>query len=224
MSEEAHGTAPSSTGPGYPAHWEADVVLRDGVPMHIRPIRPDDDVALQAMHQRQSSQSQYFRFFAPMDRLSTRDLHRFTHVDHHDRVALVLTRGTDIVAVGRFDRLDDPTVAEVAFYVADAEHGRGLGSVLLEHLAAAGRERGIARFTAEVLPANARMIRVFRDAGYEVRQELDDGVLHVDFHIEETGRSWTVMAEREQHAESLSMRAILGAGSVVVVALGGPEE
>ncbi|HLS72427.1 MAG TPA: hypothetical protein VK046_01555, partial [Actinomycetaceae bacterium] len=65
MSEEADGTA-QTTAPRYPAHWEADVVLRDGVPMHIRPIRPDDDVALQAMHQRQSPQSQYFRFFAPM--------------------------------------------------------------------------------------------------------------------------------------------------------------
>ncbi|TNC19507.1 GNAT family N-acetyltransferase [Georgenia sp. 311] len=214
MSEEA---------PPYPAHWEADVVLRDGVPMHIRPIRPEDAQALQEMHQRQSPLSQYYRFFAPMERLSDKDLHRFTHVDHVDRVALVLTSEERILAVGRYDRLDTD-VAEVAFYVADSEHGRGLGSVLLEHLAAAGRERGVARFTAEVLPANARMIRVFRDAGYEVRQELDDGVLHVDFHIEETGRSWAVMAEREQRAESLSMRAMLAAGSVVVAALGGPEE
>src|SRR5690625_2129194 len=193
--------------------------------MHIRPIRPDDDVALQAMHQRQSPQSQYFRFFAPMDRLSAGDLHRFTHVDHQDRVALVLTRGSDILAVGRFDRLeDDPTVAEVAFYVSDAEHGRGLGSVLLEHLAAAGRERGVARFTAEVLPANSRMIRVFRDAGYDVSQVLEDGILQVNFQIEETGRSWAVMAEREQHAESRSMRALLAARSVVVIGLGGPEQ
>ncbi|WP_413449858.1 GNAT family N-acetyltransferase [Georgenia phoenicis] len=219
MSEEA--TDPAS--PAYPAHWEADVVLRDGIPMHIRPIRPEDAPALQAMHQRQSPLSQYYRFFAPMERLSDRDLHRFTHVDHDDRVALVLTSGEDIVAVGRYDRIDRD-LAEVAFYVADSEHGRGLGSVLLEHLAAAGRERGVARFTAEVLPANARMVRVFRDAGYDVRQELDDGVLHVDFHIEETGRSWTVMAEREQHAESLSMRTLLAAGSVVVAGLGGPEQ
>ncbi|WP_152190516.1 bifunctional acetate--CoA ligase family protein/GNAT family N-acetyltransferase [Georgenia satyanarayanai] len=213
----------SEDAPPYPAHWEADVVLRDGIPMHIRPIRPEDAPALQAMHQRQSPLSQYYRFFAPMERLSERDLHRFTHVDHDDRVALVLTSGEDIVAVGRYDRIDGD-LAEVAFYVADSEHGRGLGSVLLEHLAAAGRERGVARFTAEVLPANARMVRVFRDAGYDVRQELDDGVLHVSFHIEETGRSWTVMAEREQHAESLSMRTLLAAGSVVVVGLGGPEQ
>src|SRR5690625_136603 len=214
MSEEADGTA-QTTAPRYPAHWEADVVLRDGVPMHIRPIRPDDDVALQAMHQRQSPQSQYFRFFAPMDRLSAGDLHRFTHVDHQDRVALVLTRGSDILAVGRFDRLeDDPTVAEVAFYVSDAEHGRGLGSVLLEHLAAAGRERGVARFTAEVLPANSRMIRVFRDAGYDVSQVLEDGILQVNFQIEETGRSWAVMAERYKHAESRILRALMAARSV----------
>jgi len=214
MSEEA---------PPYPAHWEADVVLRDGIPMHIRPIRPEDAPALQAMHQRQSPLSQYYRFFAPMERLSDRDLHRFTHVDHDDRVALVLTSGEDILAVGRYDRVDHD-VAEVAFYVADSEHGRGLGSVLLEHLAAAGRERGVVRFTAEVLPANARMIRVFRDAGYDVTQELHDGVLRVEFHIEETGRSWGVMAEREQHAESLSMRTLMAAGSVVVAGLGGPEQ
>ncbi|PYG02032.1 Acyl-CoA synthetase (NDP forming) [Georgenia satyanarayanai] len=214
MSEEA---------PPYPAHWEADVVLRDGIPMHIRPIRPEDAPALQAMHQRQSPLSQYYRFFAPMERLSERDLHRFTHVDHDDRVALVLTSGQDILAVGRYDRVDHD-LAEVAFYVADSEHGRGLGSVLLEHLAAAGRERGVVRFTAEVLPANARMIRVFRDAGYDVQQELDDGVLRVQFHIEETGRSWGVMAEREQRAESLSMRTLMAAGSVVVAGLGGPEQ
>ncbi|MEE6286561.1 GNAT family N-acetyltransferase [Georgenia sp. MJ173] len=216
MSVEGEG----STGPAYPGHWEADVVLRDGLTMHIRPILPSDADALQAMHQRQSTTSQYYRFFAPMARLSERDLHRFTHVDHDDRVGLVLTDGEDIVAVGRYDRYE-PETAEVAFYVADSEHGRGVGSVLLEHLAAAGRERGVVRFAADVLPANARMINVFRDAGYDVAQQMDDGVLRVEFDIEETGRSWAVMAEREQHAESSSMRALLAAGSVVVVGLGG---
>ena len=205
--------------PTYPGHWEADVALRDGISMHIRPIRPADADALQEMHTRQSATSQYYRFFAPMGRLSDRDLHQFTHVDHDSRVALVLTDGDDLLAVGRYDRTD-PETAEVAFYVADSEHGRGLGSVLLEHLAAAGRERGVTRFTADVLPANARMISVFRDAGYDVSQQLEDGVLRVEFDIEETGRSWTVMAEREQHAESSSMRALLAAGSVAVVGLG----
>jgi acyl-CoA synthetase (NDP forming)/RimJ/RimL family protein N-acetyltransferase len=203
----------------YPAEWEADVVLRDGAAMHIRPIRPDDADALQRMHLAQSAQSVYFRFFAPMERLSDKDLHRFTHVDHHGRVALVLTEGPEIRAVGRFDVVGHGE-AEVAFYVADTEQGRGLGSVLLEHLAAAGRERGVHTFVADVLPANAKMIRVFSDAGYEVDQRMDDGVLSVSFDIEETERSWRVMAERERHAEALSMRTVLAATSLVLVRLG----
>ncbi|MCK6209306.1 GNAT family N-acetyltransferase [Georgenia sp. EYE_87] len=203
----------------YPAEWEADVVLRDGAAMHIRPIRPDDADALQRMHLAQSAQSVYFRFFAPMARLSDKDLHRFTHVDHRSRVALVLTEGDEIRAVGRFDVVD-PGTAEVAFYVADTEQGRGLGSVLLEHLAAAGRERGVHTFVADVLPGNAKMIRVFSDAGYEVRQQMDDGVVSVAFDIEETERSWRVMAERERHAEALSMRTVLAATSLVLVRLG----
>lgn len=189
--------------------------------MQIRPIRPEDAEALQRFHTAQSAQSIYFRFFAPMDRLSERDLYRFTHVDHHDRVALVLVQGEEIRAVGRFDVID-PGVAEVAFNVADSEHGRGLGSVLLEHLAAAGRELGVHRFVADVLPGNAKMIRVFTDAGYDVERRLEDGIISVSFSIEETERSWRVMAERERHAEALSMRGVLQAASVLVLALGPP--
>ena len=203
----------------YPWQWAADVVLRDGASMHIRPIRPEDADALQRMHVAQSPESIYFRFFAPVPRLGEKDLYRFTHVDHHNRVALVLVQGEEIRAVGRFDVVA-PGEAEVAFNVADTEQGRGLGSVLLEHLAAAARELGVTRFVADVLPANARMVRVFSDAGYEVRQRLEDGVLSISFSIEETERSWRVMAERERHAEALSMRGLLQAGSVLVLGLG----
>src|SRR5690606_38208838 len=181
----------SPDGYPYPAHWEADVVLRDGSTMHIRPIRPSDADALQEFHRSQSPQSIYFRFFAPMERLSDSDLRRFTTVDHQQRVALVLVQrveGRDrIVAVGRFDRLtEDGDVAEVAFNVSDAAQGKGLGSILLEHLAAAGRELGVRRFVAEVLPSNARMIRVFRDAGYEMSQTFADGVVEVSMPIRPT--------------------------------------
>src|SRR5690554_4456902 len=124
---------------GYPAHWEADVVLRDGVPAHLRPIAPSDAEALQEFHTGQSERSVYLRFFAPMERLSPADLERFTHVDHRDRVAFVVVVPVEdrerIIAVGRFDRVAESS-AEVAFTVADAHQGRGLGSVLLEHLAA----------------------------------------------------------------------------------------
>jgi GNAT superfamily N-acetyltransferase len=141
---------------GYPASWEADVVLRDGTTTHVRPIRPGDADALQAFHVAQSEASTYLRYFAPLERLPDRDLERFTHVDHRDRVALVaVTEDDAIIGVARYDRVA-PDEAEVAFNIADAHHGRGLGSVLLEHLAAAARERGVRRFVADVLPQNGR--------------------------------------------------------------------
>ena len=206
----------------YPAHWEADVVLRDGSTMHIRPVRPQDADALQEMHLGQSEQSMIFRFFAPRGRLSETELHRFTHVDHRERVALVLMDGPALRAVGRFD-VTGPGEAEVAFYVSDSLHGLGLGSVLLEHLAAAGRDVGVRTFVADVLPGNGKMIHVFKQGGFPVRARTEDGVLSVSMDIEETGASWTVRAERERRAESVSMSRVLGASSVLVGACGTAE-
>ncbi len=200
----------------YPAHWEADVVLRDGGTAHLRPIRPADAEALQAFHMRQSPESVYLRFFAPMPRLSDRDLERFTHVDYGDRVALIALIGDEIIGVGRYDRVDEGQ-AEVAFNIADAHQGRGLGSVLLEHLAAVARERGIHRFVAEVLPQNRKMVQVFREAGYEVTHHFDDGVISLAFDIDPTARSVAVMAAREHRAEAASIGALLNPRSVVVV-------
>ncbi|MBU4336496.1 MAG: GNAT family N-acetyltransferase [Actinobacteria bacterium] len=209
--------------PAYPAWWEADVVLYDGTTTHLRPIRPDDGEALQAFHTGQSELSIYLRFFAPLARLPEAELVRLTHVDHVDRVAFVAVTGgvgaERIVAVGRYDRVDEDS-AEVAFTVADALHGKGLGSMLLEHLAAAARERGVRRFVADVLPQNSRMIAVFRDAGYEVQQRTEDGVVTVAFGIDPTDRSLAVMAAREHRAEAVSMRGLLTARSVVVVGPG----
>jgi acyl-CoA synthetase (NDP forming)/RimJ/RimL family protein N-acetyltransferase len=202
--------------PPYPAHWEADVVLADGGTAHLRPIAPADAEALQAFHLRQSPESTYLRFFAPMPRLSDADAHRFTHVDHVDRVALVATVADEIIGVGRYDRTA-PRTAEVAFNVADAHQGRGLGSVLLEHLAAAARENGVHRFVAEVLPQNRRMLGVFRDAGYEVRPVFEDGVVSLSFDIDPTERSLAVMEAREHRAEFRSVAALLSPRSVVLV-------
>jgi acyl-CoA synthetase (NDP forming)/RimJ/RimL family protein N-acetyltransferase len=200
----------------YPAHWEADVVLRDGGTARLRPIRPADAEALQRFHVGQSEESTYLRFFTPLPRLSEADLLRFTVVDHLDRVALVAEVGGDIVGVARYDRLPAGG-AEVAFNVADAHQGRGLGSVLLEHLAAAARERGIGEFVAEVLPRNQRMLAVLSEAGYAVARRLDDGVVELRFPIEETARSLAVMEAREHRAEARSLHALLNPASVALV-------
>ena len=179
--------------------------------------RPQDAAALQAFHLRQSPESTYLRFFAPMPRLSDADLARFTTVDHVDRVALVATVGDDIVAVGRYDRIDAATRPRWPSTSPTPTRAAALGSVLLEHLAAAAREHGIHRFVAEVLPQNRRMLGVFRDAGYEVRHDFEDGVVSLSFDIDPTERSLAVMERREHRAEFRSVAALLAPRSVVLV-------
>lgn len=205
--------------PGYPTSWEADVVLADGSVAWVRPIKPSDAEGVHRFHSGQSKESVYFRFFAPIPRLSDRDVRRFTNVDYNERVALVLMIRGDIAGIGRFDRLEGPTstTAEVAFNVSDAHQGRGVGSVLLEHLADIGRQLAIRRFVADVLPSNRKMIRVFKDAGYEIEQAFDDGVLGVSFDIEPTDASRAVLMSREHRAESVSVRRVLSPTSVAII-------
>ncbi len=200
----------------YPAHWEADVVLLDGSPAHLRPILATDADGLVAFYARVSEQSKYYRFFAPYPTLSERDVKRFTQVDHQSRVAFVVTIGPDIVAVGRYDSIDD-VEAEVAFLVEDAHQGRGIGQLLLEHLAQAGRERGVGKFVAEVLPENVRMIQVFREMGYHVEGGYEEGVMHLVFPIEPTDTAVGVMRTREHRADHRSIERFFTARSVAVI-------
>jgi acyl-CoA synthetase (NDP forming)/RimJ/RimL family protein N-acetyltransferase len=191
------------------------VLLADGGVAHLRPIRPSDADRLVAFYNRVSPESKYLRFFAPYPRLSDRDVKRFTEVDYVNRVAFILTLGGDMIAVGRYDRVEDDH-AEVAFLIEDAHQGRGIAQLLLEHLAQAARERGITRFVAEVLPQNRRMAHVFADAGYRVSKGIEDGVLAVEFPILPTDTSVGVMERREHRAENVSMQRLLTPQRIVV--------
>ena len=202
--------------PAPPRHWEADVLLRDGRTAHIRPIRPDDREVFVEFYSRVSDESKYYRFFSPMPRLSERDLDRFTNVDHVGRVAFVLTLQGQIIAVGRYDVVK-PGEAEVAFLVEDQHQGRGIAQLLLEHLAQAGRERGVEKFVAEVLPDNTRMIQTFRDAGYRVVSEYEEGVLQLEFSIDPTDTAIGVMISREHRAEAASIEKFFKPRSVAVI-------
>jgi acyl-CoA synthetase (NDP forming)/GNAT superfamily N-acetyltransferase len=216
-------TQPLAENPAPPPHWEADIVAADGGTVHLRPICPEDADGINGLMERSSDQTRYYRFFGPMKKLSEKDLHRFTHVDHVDRVAFVLLLGDQLIAVGRFDRLPGTAEAEVAFLVEDAHQGRGLGSVLLEHLAAAARERSIERFVAEVLAQNNRMVRVFLDAGYKAERSYEDGVVHLSFPIAQNETALAVAYEREQRSESRSIARLLTPSSVAVVGASNDE-
>jgi RimJ/RimL family protein N-acetyltransferase len=108
---------------------------------------------------------------------------RFTNVDFADRVAFVADCDGDIIAVARYDRSPGTDEAEVAFTVEDRHQGQGLATLLLEYLTAAAKEHHITCLVADVLPGNAPMLRVFREAAFAERVTLEDGVVRVALSI-----------------------------------------
>ncbi len=202
----------------YPSQWESDVVLADGGTVHVRPIRPDDAPALRAAFTRLSKDAVYFRFHSYKSELSESELEHFTHVDYEDRFALIAELGNDLVAVARYDRLStDPSTAEVAFTVADAEQGRGIGTILFEHLAAAAQERGIERFVAFVLMENHAMLRVFEAVGLPLERRADGELAVVEIPLELTDRALEAIEDREFRAGARSIARLLGPRSIAVI-------
>src|SRR5699024_10770584 len=175
--------------PAYPQHWSADVLASDGRAVRLRPIVPSDGDKLVEFHSRLSERTRYLRYFGPYPTMSARDVRHFTEVDYSRRVALVMELGGEMIAVGSYEGLaavGDGRSAEVAFVVADDHQGRGLGPILLEHLAGAAAENGLERFVAEVLSENRHMVAVFREAGYQIDRSYEGGVVHLEFAIDPT--------------------------------------
>jgi acetyl coenzyme A synthetase (ADP forming)-like protein len=200
----------------YPVAWESDVVLSDGGTVRVRPIRPDDEARLLGLYERLSDESLYLRFFSPVPAPTAAHLERLTTVDYDQHMALVALLGDDIVAVARYDRTGGDQ-AEVAFSVQDDQQGRGLGTLLLEHLAVVARSKGITTFTADTLPNNARMLNVFADAGWAAQRSFVDGTVRVRFPIEPTTDSIAAIEARESRAEGASTARLLAPRSIAVI-------
>jgi GNAT superfamily N-acetyltransferase len=158
----------------YPSEREAHIVLKDGSTLHVRPVRADDGGAIRAFLDALSPESIVFRFFG-VPNLSW-VINWSLDVDYTDRFALVAETGTppEIVAHAAYIRCT-PDQAEVAFMVADAFQGHGIATTLLSHLAEVAAHNEISTFIAEVMPANHRMIEMFRASGFpvEVRSSAD---------------------------------------------------
>jgi len=215
--DPADTVRPEELPAGYPASFETDVVLSDGSTTQVRPIQPADGPLIAAFHARQSPQSIYYRYFSPRPRLSDRDLERLTHVDYIDRFALVAVRADELIGVARYDRWRHRSEAEVAFFVDDANQGRGLATVLLEHLAARAREVGLTGFTASVLPENRKMIGVFTQAGFETATRFADGVVEVRLGLQPTAGAEAAIDERARAAAAEAVRRLLAPRSVAVI-------
>ena len=164
-----------------PRHHEADVVLRDGLTVNVRPVRSEDATAVRAFFERLSPESIALRFFSGFPDLD-RAVRWATEVDQH-RYGLVATSSADgrVVAHASWEREPDrPERAEVAFAIADAMQHNGLGTILLGQLIEAADQAGVAVLSAEVLPQNHRMLHVFRDSGFPVTTRTIPGVVLVE--------------------------------------------
>ena len=204
------------------ASYAATAILRDGGSIFIRDLRPDDKARLLAHFQGLSPQARYLRFHAAKKSLSVDELREFTELDFPSRAALVATLSHDgderIIGVARYAVAPEaPERAELGFAVLDEHQGRGIGTVLLEHLATVARANGITEFEADVLGENNRMLQVFADSGFTVTRSLEGGVFRVSFSTEATAAYVEAHDRRDRHAAAESLRFVLEPRAVAVV-------
>ncbi|MGO9605484.1 MAG: N-acetyltransferase family protein [Candidatus Binataceae bacterium] len=158
--------------------------LRDGSPIRVRAIRPDDKERLLEHFRGLSPQSVYFRFFEIKRTLGDEDLRRLTELDFADHVGLAATMDSDggderFIGVGRYLRSGEKSRAEVAFAVLDEHQGRGIGTILLKHLGRIAQTNGIAQFTADVMGGNKQMLEVFANSGFRTHDSHESGTVRV---------------------------------------------
>ena len=195
--------------------WESDVVTADGATVHLRPMRPDDEQRIAEMLESVSDDSVYLRYFSPVKRATAARL-EMRGIGEQGHVARVAVLGDKLIGSARYDVIAQG-VAEVAFVVPDEQQGRGIATLLFEHLAAIARSQGIHTFVAETLPSNTRMLGVFAAAGWPRRTRFEGGVVHSEFAIDPSPASLEAMSEREHAAESASMARIMAPRSIAVL-------
>jgi GNAT superfamily N-acetyltransferase len=171
-----------------PRTYAVDEVLRDGTPIHIRAIAPSDKDLLFEHFSALSDESRYTRFFGAKRTLTRAELAGFTELDFDNQVGLAATM-TDggrerFIGVGRYFRTSDSTQAEVAFAVLDEYQGRGIATLLLEHLRRIAHQAGITEFVADVMASNHHMLDVFRDSGFQRKSHSQGGVVHVSLRTD----------------------------------------
>jgi acetyl coenzyme A synthetase (ADP forming)-like protein len=200
--------------------WPADVILRDGRTLRLRPPLEEDIPSLVAFFGALSPDSRYMRFHGAVS-VDERHVEAFADPDWDTEGALIGMLGEPgterIVALASWTRLRDRRSAEVAFAVADELQGHGVGTRLLEQLAASAAAAGIERFIAEVLPANAAMLTVFADAGFEVDRTRAEGVVEVAFPIAATAAYVERVDLRDHTAVVESLRPFFAPRTIAVV-------
>ena len=192
----------------------ADVLLADGSIAVIRPLRPEDAMALHDLHEQVSDEAIRMRFFS----VARQSAHAY--VDHvlqdSETLALVAVSHGRLIGLATAEPMT-PTRSEVAFLVADDARGHGVATLLLEHIAARALTLGITALEADVLTENHGMLTAFSKAGYTDKRSFDIGTVVLTLGTGATQESTERSDSREFRAESLSLQQLLRPSSVAVV-------
>jgi acyl-CoA synthetase (NDP forming)/RimJ/RimL family protein N-acetyltransferase len=197
-------------------------LLSDGSTVEIRPARSQDADDIRQMHQEMSPDNAYFRFFSFSPQAPEREAQRLTRPEGPDHAALLARLDGKLIGVASYEPTQRPGVAEIAFAVSDEMHGRGVATLLLEHLVSLARQRRLTAFAAETLPENLAMQRVFADAGLSVERQFADGVIELTMPLPghdggQLDHYLDAVAGRASTADVASLRHVLQPASVAVI-------
>ncbi|MEU4689933.1 GNAT family N-acetyltransferase [Actinoplanes sp. NPDC023714] len=208
--------------PNTPAGAPAvDALTSDGGVVSIRPIVPADRAAVTALYANASGENLRLRFFArPGSGTLTAEADRLCFPDPRHTIAILAHEGDDLVGVASCERLGEEPRAEFAVFVADRHHGRGIGTLLLEHLSVRARHQGITELIGEVLPGNRDMLRVARDLSSRADSHFDRGVVDVSLRLGDDEQTFDAVDRRDRIAERASLRPLLCPDSVAVAGAG----
>src|SRR3954465_2902139 len=201
----------------YPSDVASDTILRDGTTVQLRAVRADDATSVLALFGQLSERSLYYRFMS-VPHVDLAQARRIVAIDYDTEMVIVAERGGTLCCIAGYYRVPGhPHRAEVAFAVADAMQGRGLGTRVVESLAEVARDRGVRAFDAYVLGDNLRMMDVFLQSGFALTQGLDQGVFHVALDLEPTGWFASAAGRRSQLAAAASLRPFFEPRAIAVV-------
>jgi len=180
----------------------------DGRIVHVHPVSQGDTEVLSALYTRASPRSRYLRFFSACVAVD-REVQRIV-ARSDDHVALVAEHDGLAVGVASCEILNGAQ-AEIAILVDDAWQGEGIGSLLIEHLAAVARRAGIQELVGDVLASNVTMLRASASLAPGIARQHDEDPSVVRIHIptQPDERALAAAGARDRTAEHNSLRPLL---------------
>jgi acetyltransferase len=171
----------------YPNQYIAPFCLRDGREAIVRPIRPEDEPLIIALHAAHSEHTIRMRFFSMVKTLSRESLIRLCHLDYDREMALTAVLHEDgeprLLGVSRYYLKPETGTAEVALVVSDAYQRQGLGRHLMLRLIDIARERGVQRLVGQVLAENAPMLHLMQSLGFSSPVIIENNVMRVELMV-----------------------------------------